>query len=278
MEKFTKDLLAGLYSGLQQTAMEAENSLQQFEKSYYVAEEKIKELKDYIESYNFSDADEEILFFKEIKPLFDKEAMYFVELFNIESVRPVTTEEARRQHYEKVLERIMDFFDQNRELYNYYRTGKTHMDSIYFVRTEIVTPLRPQYVLDMDRNFSTPSSRTLAQLQAYEQICSYLNNTFYKKDNQPDSIIEGRKRNNTTWSSTKAALIELAVALYYSGSVNFGKGGFKKFVEELEVFFNIKLGNVYRIFLGMVIRKKDPTPFLHHLEQTFIRKLEEKSI
>jgi hypothetical protein len=278
MEKFTKDLLAGLYSGLQQTAMEAENSLQQFEKSYYVAEEKIKELKDYIESYQFRDADEEIRFFKEIKPLFDKEAMYFVELFNIESVRPVTTEEARRQHYEKVLDRLMDFFDQNRELYNYYRTGKTHMDRSYFVRTEIVTPLRPVYALDLDKNFSTPYSKTLGQLQAYEQLCSYLNNALYKGTVPEENSASGQAKTRATWSATKAGLIELAIALYFSGSVNFGKGGFKKFVSELEAFFNISLGNVYRVFLGMVIRKKDPTPFLHYLEEAFIRKLEEKSI
>jgi len=276
MEKFANELLATLEQELQQAGIETENNLQQFERSYMIATAKLGELKDFIQGYTFKSEEEEIKFFKEIKPLFHKEAIYYNELYNIESERPLISDQSQKQFYEKTIDRIMSYFDRHRELYNYYRTGKTNKDKSFFQRSTLSNPISKHYVLDLDTSFSTPHSIDLAHLQAYEQLCRYIDTTYYKKG---EPLSEDTKRNRgTIWSSTKAALIELAVALYYSGSVNYGKGGFKKFISELEAFFQIQLGNVYRVFLGMVIRKKEPAPFLHQLLDAFIRRLEEKSI
>ncbi len=272
MEKFAKELLATLEQELQQVGVETENNLQQFERSYMIATAKLSQLKDFIQGYTFKSEEEEIKFFKEIKPLFHKEAIFYNELYHFESERPIISEQSQKAYYEKVLDRIMAYFDQNRDLYNYYKTGKINMDEHYFVRNSV----HQNYVLDLDTSFSTPYSFNLAHLQAYEQLCSYVNTTYYLKEESLNDNTKGSR--GTVWSSTKAALIELAIALYFSGSVNYGKGGFKKFISELEAFFHIQLGNVYRVFLGMVIRKKEPAPFLHHLTDAFIRKLEEKSI
>jgi hypothetical protein len=50
MEKFTTNLLANLYAELQEIASEPANNILQYEKSYFVAEQKIRQLKDFMKS------------------------------------------------------------------------------------------------------------------------------------------------------------------------------------------------------------------------------------
>ena len=68
MEKYTTGLLANMHLELQKAALEAENNLQLAERSFRIVESHIEKLKEYILSYQFKDKEEEIRFFKEIKP------------------------------------------------------------------------------------------------------------------------------------------------------------------------------------------------------------------
>ena len=66
--KFTTDLYARMSEALEQLAMTSDNILQRAERSYNVVEQTLGELKEFIIHYTFKDKQEEIKFFKEIKP------------------------------------------------------------------------------------------------------------------------------------------------------------------------------------------------------------------
>ena len=73
MMHYTQTALASINEALAKVASEAENSLQMSERSCQILQSYIVELKKFIQGYTFKDRQEEILFFKEIEPIFIRE-------------------------------------------------------------------------------------------------------------------------------------------------------------------------------------------------------------
>lgn len=278
MQSFIDDLYNEMTESVTNVLVEQEDMLQQAERAYHVAEKYMLELKQFILSYTFQDKEEEIYFFKEEKPKFLSEFIYYAEVFYIEFNIPVGNDELQRHYQERNLERINIFFQRNRYLYNYYRTGKTYLDHIFFLRNADEIPLLPAYSCDNDTRFSTVYSFKLAKLLAFEQLQDYLNNKILRLD-MVSPLNTGDKRSNAiTWTGSKAELIELAYALQSSGSFNFGKADVKRVITYLEDCFDIKVGNFYRVFQGQRIRKKSRTIFLDSLKENLIQRMDESDL
>src|SRR6218665_463387 len=105
MEKFTSALMLEMTRNLQKIAVESENFLQQAQRSFACADEVLKKIKEFISDYTFQNAEDEIRFFKDIKPSFLKELLYSKELFDIQANMPVSTWKAQKNYYEQVLKR-----------------------------------------------------------------------------------------------------------------------------------------------------------------------------
>lgn len=275
MEKYTSDLLASMHIQLQKVALNAENNLQLAEHSFHVVESCIEQLKEYILSNGFKSIEQEISFFKEIKPLFQKELVYFFEVFAIESDKPQVSIEKQKSYYNQCLNSIDLYFDRNQKFYNYCRANKAYLDEIFFLRQSPGTEEWPINKHDFDSRFSTPYSMTLSTLQAYERLREFLQIAIATEGSPILQAAEKKKR-NVAWTDSKAALIELLYAIHSRGSVNFGNISVKQLVTDAEDFFNINLGNVYTSLLTMGIRKKGRTPYLHSLIQSLENRLDEK--
>ena len=259
--KFATDLYAQMSVALEQLSVTSENILQRAERSYQVAEQTLGELKDFIIHYTFKDAHEEINFFKEIKPMFLKELIYYMEVFQVEAWKPPVGREDEIAHYGLGAKRVDFYLKRNNELYTYYRKKSCENDEQYFLRNSpkpgLITPIS---FSDMDPRFSTVYSFQFAKMQAYEQFSSYLQQCIYRLEHpgmeQPKS--ENKK---ALWTDSKADLIELAYGIHARRSVNHGKADIKEIITALEVAFNITLGNFYRTFQNLRIRKKSRTPY-----------------
>ena len=277
MKRFTDDLMTELVTGLQNISVLAENNLQRAEQSFRFAVGILKRLKVYISECGFQDNEEEIHFFKNIKPEFLKELIYFEELFQMESRKPVGSDKTVEYYYRGEISRVQHFFEINQYLYNYYLTKDTSFDNLFFSRKEEYSPLLIPYSYDISSEFSTPYSNIIAKMQAYEYLRNYLNDKINSTLQEQTEINSGNLTNRRlTWTDSKAALIELAYALYSNGSVNFGKGSFSKFIETLEALFNISLGNTSSTLISMSIRKKNRAAFLDRLKMSFENKLDER--
>lgn len=279
MQKFVRTLYDDMRASLEEIESSASNTLEWAERSYQAVDAVLQQLKEYIVDYSFKNKAEEILFFKELKPKFQKELIFFIEVYYTELNRPVAGQEHLEQYYTKVLEGIQSFFQRNQMLYGYYRTAKSSHDELFFVRDSINEPFLalPEYSLDMDPRFTTLNSSRFAKIQAYELLRDHVQRSIDALK-QPQSSIDTVSNRQHLWTDSKAALIELAYAMYARGSVNNGRVDVKTIVSALEHVFNVQVGNFYRAFQNMRIRKKNRTTYLDALKESLERKMDETDL
>ncbi len=278
MENFTAKLLSELAEDLKRIAVTSENRLQQAERSFKAADKAIATLKTFIADYTFKSSEEEIRFFKEIKPEFQKELFYNEEVVYIESKCPKGPSKARKIFIEGILNRIQAYFDKHKYIYNYCRSGETSLDTFYFVRSPKPIPLTPVSFCDIDPEFSNPHSNKVAKLKAFEQLSHYVFAIQQKNENEdkePDPSLKDNKQ-KLVFTGPPAALEEVLFAMNEKGWFNYGNFPASRLFQAFETILNIKLANPSRALIGMAIRKKGYTPHIDKMRDALIEKIAQK--
>ncbi|MDJ1503564.1 RteC domain-containing protein [Xanthocytophaga agilis] len=252
-------------------ANEEQNILKQSEKCIAVVLDSITQLKKWIVEHPFTHKQEEIHFFKEIKPRFLSELFYYTSLFNIERNKPIGSTQVQKIYIHKELDKVSDFFDNNREFYQYYRLHATYLDEKYFLREnhEMYLAL-DKFIYDSDPQFSTGYDYKVARILANEKLIIYLNKELIMLDNA--AVVESSK-SNLHWTLSKTACIELLYALHSVGA--FGKVDLKQIATYFENAFHVDLKNYYRTFLEIRIRKTGRSAFLDLLKERLIQRMDE---
>ena len=244
------------------------------ERGCEIAVEFLKRLKNLVLSHPFAKQEDEIHFFKEQKPLFLKEYLYYAELFRIESNRPIGSRRKEQEYLELNLCTILLFFDQNRFLYNYYRTGKTTWDHQLFVKEANPSPVQPDYGIDLAPDFSNVFSYNIGKILAYESIKRYLEHAQLKLSRVVPSPSDRARRQK--WLGSKTEFIELCYALQSRGI--FGNANVNEVIHYMEECFEVEAGNFYRVFQEQRIRKKSRTLFLDALKESLIRRMDDSDL
>lgn len=95
-------------------------------------EKVFENLKRIISTYTFSTEQEEITFFKEIKPRIFCKLFYYRKIYNIEMNRPVSGPDTVKSYLNRELDNIQDYNCKRLDFYRYYRSGATHLDKMFF--------------------------------------------------------------------------------------------------------------------------------------------------
>jgi len=233
-------------------------------------------LKEFIISYKFKDENEEILFFKEIKPKIFCHLIYYRKVYNIEMHRPVASVEAQKEYLKKKMDAIHEFNNKILDFYRYYRSGATYLDAAYFVRGK---PDTEQYLetfyYERDPQFSTNADFKVAKIIANDMLQAYLLSELELLDNHLQKSTKSPfPKVKLTWTDSKTDLIELIYALDTEGCFNNGKVPLIQIAAYFEIIFNIDLGNnIARNFYDMRIRNQ-PTPFLDRLREEILKRME----
>lgn len=231
-------------------------------------------LKQFVKEYSFSNTQEEIHFFKVIKPNFHKEMIYRIEIGKIETGRPrCCSRELLIGYYQHLGEHIRTYFQQQHTLYLYHKTNRSTEDELLFIRNAECVPFLPEDCIDMDCEFTTLASSHLAKIMAYEMLIEYLEDKIAELERPALPIDPAQYHAN--WTSTKADLIELAYALHANGCINGGRAEIQEIIGILETVFKTKLGNFYRTFQSMRLRKKNRSAFLDVLRDSLIKKMDD---
>lgn len=276
MVNFTSPLYAKMTEELEQIAIESTNVLQMAKRSYRVVNNTLKELKKFIIQYDFVDDNEEIEFFKEIKPMFLKELIYYHEVYEFEKWKPPVGREEEIAHYGLGAKKVDFYLKRHNEIYTYYRQSSAERDAFYFLRNADKSDMISAVCLsDLDCRFSTPHSFEFAKLQAYEKFSGYLHKAIYRLEH-PDTEPPQDEGRQVTWTDSNADLIELAYAIRARGSLNKGKAQIKDIICALERAFNIRLGNFYIVFQQNIrLRKKSRTVYMDQAKEFLVRYMDE---
>ncbi|WP_436414087.1 RteC domain-containing protein [Petrimonas sp.] len=276
MMNFIRIINENLHLKLQEIELEESNILDKASAAIRYLENIFEEIKIFIFNYTFNNKEEEIYFFKEIKPHLFCNLIYFRKVYNIETLRPAGSNSAIKEYYLKELNRIQSYFEKNIELYKYYRNGHTHFDNYYFLRGKPDIQLTvDSFYFERDPNFSTTYDFTISKILANDMLIVYINNEIVKleKLNKVEQSISAFPKTKESWTRSKTDLVELIYALIETNSFNFGKMTYKRLTDYLENVFNIDLGDVYHTYLT-IRGRNNRTQFLDELKANLISKMD----
>lgn len=223
-------------------------------------QELVADLQQFTYNYTFTGPDEEIRFFKEVKPVILSHYYYYKKLFDITLFDSYKEPKNRLQFYESVLIRMEQYCKKNYEFFVYCMGGHTYLDDHYFTRKTSV------FSTSIDKRFSTGYDDKLAQFLAQELIKGFVQDAIARIE----SNRSGKQRSVLEWTESKISLIEMIYALQSLGAVNFGKADTKQLVTAFEEMFAIDLGNYARVFSELRLRKSGQTNFIDHLKEKLV--------
>jgi hypothetical protein len=269
-------LLADLNEQLNFTDLEIDDPILRSENAINLIINSILKLKAIFEKEKSKSQEQEIDFFKNIKPKFTSKLIYYNAIFKIETKKPHGGERILKKYLNNELDKLKRYFDNNLDFYKYYRTGSNYLDHKYFTRGKFDIKLAlDSFYFEVDHTFSTSHDFKVAKIMAHDLIQVYLEDKLLMIENrEPKEKSQVNPKLKQTWTSSKVALIELLYALHTEGVFNNGASDLKDVAEYFENIFNIDLGQYHRAFLEIRMRKSDQTKFLNALKEKLVKRME----
>lgn len=241
-------------------------------------EKKLKEIHKWLKKHQFENAQEEIYFFKELKPKLVSKLIYFKTLYKLETSLPPAKRD-KRKHYERELRKIKQFAANNKEFYEYFRSRSFHKDEDYFVRRSYKDIIRDDcWLINYNSKLCTSHDYMVATLIANDQLTNFLEIKLEELKSK-SVLINNTGTSNLNWTASKVDLIELIYALHSSGVINAGTCEVREIAAQFGKMFNIDIEeNIYRAFVDIKSRKTVQTKFLNTISENLIRKMKEDEL
>lgn len=271
--KTLTEIIRKLDEELTQLKSKQQSSLINAETAVGICQLALDQLRKLVIKNGFDTEEEEIHFFKYVKPKVLGKYIYYVQLFEIESHRYNAAPKFQIKYLNQFSKDLHKYLEENIQFCQYYWGDKTKLDKFYFLRenSNYRMSVRNICVL-MDYKYSTAQDAMAASIIAYEQLIKYVDKEIDILNFGPLKDREAFK-SNAYWNGTIAAAVELLYALKFSGVVNNGNIDIHELAQIFEKMFNIKLEDYYRVFLDIKGRKKSKTKFLDKLTQDLLRKI-----
>jgi RteC protein len=256
---------------------ETDNPLERLKAALKAIEQAITALRQFIEENKFRDDQEEIEFFKNIKPeilaLKIEEGMRYNLTFN----KPIGTNDIQLKYYEEELSVLQSFFRMNSFHYQYYKNRFKDLDASYFLRSAGPLPIPLAEIPESGDEFSTPMSYLFAKFIANEHaqyfILEQMTDLKYTALNPPQ-----KAKGNTgdlIWTGDAINIIEIAYGIWLTGQLNNGNASLTQIVRWLEANLKVTIGNIQSRFAEISSRKRlSPTKFLDQIKETIQKRIE----
>lgn len=272
------DILKKLDNKLDILEIEEQDILLKAEKGIKLAKQTLKSVRSIVVDYEFETKLEEIHFFKCTKPKIYSKLIYYVKLFNIESKRPRGSNKSQVKYLNNYIEKLQTYFNDNLDFYHYYRREATVFDEQYFLRGKADIRLFPDsFHFFVDEEFATSHDSTVASILAYDLLIVHLKREIDKLENNGNyaSLRLLQSKTKITWTAHKIYLIELIYALHSTDVINNGTVDIKDIAYFVEKTFKVDLGDYYRAFLEIQMRKNGRTKFLDILKKQLTKRMDD---
>ncbi|WP_185146674.1 RteC domain-containing protein [Chryseobacterium sp.] len=228
-------------------------------------DEAVRQLKSWTSSHEFCSWEEEVRFFREVKPKFVSRFIYYSRILSLEASVPYAGAKELKKFYEKELNALEYFSAENRDFINYYRRKATYLDMKYFLRFryDLKVKLAPD-LHSYDEKFSTSHDILVAHILANDALEVFFKNKI--KNLEKHEVEEIGNRRYLEWTASKAALVELIIALHHTKCLNGGNIELAEVIRWAESSLNIDLGNYHKTIGEIRSRKTERTKFLKMLD------------
>jgi len=124
----------------------------------------------------FSSIAEEIDFFRNVKPKFERHLIYYLNLYRIQSRLPPGTDQLKLEYLENQLRTLDHWMLEHEGFYEYYRSGSNFLDEFYFTRDRknIHFSIEVDWVYS-DQQLSTGYDYLISRMFACEDLIIFLN-------------------------------------------------------------------------------------------------------
>lgn len=221
-----------------------------------------------IRKEEFANQEEEIHFFKYVKPRINSYLIYYSVLAEIETNKLILNNDEVHNLIEKKQRMFRHIFRENLDFVKYYRTGLTHLDTLYFIRGGNLGSFTKHSTNQLlDPEFNTSHDLVAANIMAYD---------LFQKHFAPQPQLQptfGPPSPRLKWTATKLDLVELTYAIHASGAINYGEADLKEIAQAFESVFQIQIGDLYRAFHDISNRKKEQIKFVNQLAKDLERRL-----
>ena len=233
----------------------------------------IEKIKQKLTTYPFHSEEEEIHYFKSVLPETLFLHIYYADRIEWDRIRHQGSQACRYTFTDKVYSQAENFRGTNKEFYEYYRDGQTHLDNYYFLRNspcnrENTYPLRPI----IDPKSPPIHCALIAKLLAYARIEQEMHLSI--SENREKTIPEKSFRSRLKWTDKTICLVEIGYALKEQGSFNNGNASLKDIFGFFEEAFEVDLRNPPRQFQDILARKTGNTNFLDLLAEKLQKRIE----
>lgn len=239
-------------------------------------EKKLKEIYKWLKKYVFLSVQEEIYFFKELKPRMVSKLLFYKELLKLEASLP-PSKKKKRKHYDELLTAIHQYVITNKEFYEYYRSRSSFRDEDLFVRHCYKDIIKYDCCLiNFDSKLCTSHDFNVATIIANDMFTSYLENKLDELNGKCkfNSIQIDHKFN---WTGTKVDLTEMVYGFQAAGSINNGNFDLKEFAIFLGTMLNVEIdSNLYGNYSDIKSRKVSKTRFINTMSEKLIEKMDDE--
>lgn len=176
MIEFTSKLKKDIDAKIEQIECSEISIISKVLEASHILTEAFNRLKVFILSYEFKNTEEEILFFKEVKPRLCARLIYYRKIYNIEMNRPIGVDK-QLEYLNERLNDINKYNNKRLDFIRYYRSCSSHLDSLYFMRgqTDVEQYLETFYY-ELDPKFSTNCDFKVAKILSNDMLSVYLMN------------------------------------------------------------------------------------------------------
>lgn len=270
MDKYFNNTRHKLETAIHELELGTNSSIQKAEAIIKLIIKSLSDLKKYVLKNGFKNKDEEICFFKYLKPAIVSKLIYYNAVYKIETKKPYGEKQIKK-FLNKELNKLKKFFDNNIDFYKYYRSGNSFLDENFFIRGKHdIRMWLDTFYFEADHRFCTSHDYKVAKILANDLIQVYLEDQLNNNHKQPPN------NSSLNWTGSKTALTELIYALYEQSVFNNGNADIKLIAKTFETAFNIDLGDFYHTFMELKARKINRTKFLDSLRDVLMKKMDEQ--
>ena len=238
----------------------------------------LNRLRTFFKEHEPQSKEEEILFFKTVKPKFKCLLIFYQQVHNIEIRKPVGDPNMISAYLMNELKVLTHYFERHLTFYKYVRTEATYLDDQYYIRGVYNIYLDPdEGAVDGDPGFTTSHDNQLARIWANEMILVWLEKQILALAHSEKTDLKSLMEEElVVWTQTNTALTETIYGWKATKAINNGKLSIEKMARYMEKVFHVKLDNFYDTW-SYICQRANKTIYLDEMKVALLEKIALKS-